>query len=123
MIPKKPKLKIGRAYFVCGYYLRDLPTPEIETWIYIGTNIFDEDAPRKEPHHYFEHPDIYFSKEISEENAMYKSDESIETPVEQQAPIRLRVADSELEGLVYDYRRLCKWVVELGSEPNADKAF
>ena len=123
MIPKKPQLKIGRAYFMCGYYLRNLPTPEIETWIYIGTNIFEDDVAENESYHYFEHPAIYFAKEISEENADYQGEESVEVESEQQPAQRLRVSDSDLEALVYDYRELRKWVVGLGTEPNADKAF
>jgi len=123
MIPKKPHLTIGKAYFMCGYYLRDLPIPEVETWIYIGANIFEEDAVEKELYHYFEAPDTYFSKEISAENAKYNDEESEETKSEQGPPRRLRVADSELEALVYDYQELREWVLDLEKEPNADKAF
>ena len=123
MIPKKPTLKIGRAYFLCGYYLRNLPTPEIETCIYIGTNIFEEDNLEKEPYHYFEYPNIYFAEKISEENAKFQNQETTEEQPEQQSPSKLRVADSELEALVYDYHGLREWVIALGEEPNADQAF
>jgi len=118
-----PKLRIGRAYFLCGYYLRNRPIPEIETCIYIGANIFEEDKAEKEPHHYFERPEAYFAKEIAEETAEYRSSETDEDAPEELKEPRFRVAESELAALVYDYQGLRKWVVALGEEPNADEAF
>ena len=123
MSPDALKLQIGRAYFLCGYYLRNRPIPDIETWIYIGTNIFEEDKTEEEPHHYFERPEVYFAKEIAEETAEYRSYEADgDTPEDLNEP-RFRVAESELVALVYDYQGLRKWVAALGEEPNADDAF
>ncbi|MBI4694152.1 MAG: hypothetical protein HY749_09025 [Gammaproteobacteria bacterium] len=123
MVPTKPNLIVGRAYFSCAYYLRKLPIPVIETLIYIGTNIYPEDADDTEHYHYFEDPDHYFAEEISAESAKYHSCAEAGCLSEQCSPQRIRVADSELEGLIYDYGRLKDWVLSLGLEPNADKAF
>ncbi len=35
----------------------------------------------------------------------------------------MRIADSELEALVYDYEGLKEWVCSFGAEPNAEKVF
>lgn len=125
MIPRKPALKIGRSYFLCGYYLRDLPVPEIETWIYVGTNIYNEDKTEPEPYHYFEHPSVYFSEEVSAENSKYHNQEQEAPDVYSEDPLqmKLRVAESKLEALVYDYAGMQEWVMALGDEKNADKVF
>jgi len=91
---------------MCGYYLRNLPVPKIETWIYIGKNIFEAEDSQDESYYYFEDPDIYFAKEIYEENIDFEDDGPDDASSEQQPPPRLRVADSDLEGLVYDYQEL-----------------
>lgn len=108
---------------MCGYYLRNLPTPEIETWIYIGANIFEEDATETETYHYFEHPTSYYAKKLSEESTENRNEDSVELESELQPAKKIRVSDNDLEALVYDYSELCEWVVSLESEPNADKAF
>ena len=121
-VPKAPQLVIGRAYFCCGYYLRDVPVPEIETWIYIGQNIFDEDQNIDQIFHYFEHPTEYFRAKMVLEYAQYDSSE--ENQVDENRPVpKLRVSERDLEGLVYDYGDLLAWVDQLKEEPNADQTF
>lgn len=123
MTEKGPKLKTGRAHFPCGYYLRNSPVPESETWIYVGTNIFDEDRTESQSYRYFERPGIYFAKERVRESRKYGTGNEV---VEEDADIserKLRIAESDLEALVYDYLSMRKRVAESGREPNADSAF
>ena len=117
--PRLPKLTVGKTYFHCGYYLEKLPVPGIETWIYIGANIHDEDQESNEPRHYFERPDIYFASAIAKESERFKHDESEEDTIE--FPTRMTIVQSELEGLIYDYECFREWVENLKSESNAEK--
>ena len=123
MIPKAPELKIGRSYFLCGYYLRHLPIPAIETWIYIGENLFDEDKAEAQTYHYFERPAVYFAEQMAEERAKYAAQEEPCEDREDEPARKLRIAHSDLEAAVYDYQGLCEWVAALANERNADLAF
>jgi hypothetical protein len=122
-VPTVPELKIGRAYFCCGYLLERLPVPGIETWIYLGTNIYDEDQASNIRYHYFERPDVYFSAQIAEENKRFVRHSSGEEEIASDAESRMRVSEHDLEGLVYDYAALRDWVNHLEDEPNANKVF
>ena len=124
MASMRLKLEVGKAYFGCGYYLRNLPTPSIQTWIYLGADMFGEDKEDQETYHYFESPHVYFEKEITKESAQYKDQEDVAEEMENKSePTKMRVPASHLETLIYDYEGLCEFVNSLGNEPNADKAF
>lgn len=124
MNPNKPKLEIGKAYFGCGYYLRNLPTPSIQTWIYLGADIYGKDEDDGGLYHYFESPEIYFEKQISEETEQFQDEKNVDKEqLDGSKPTRLRVADNHLEALIYNYEGLKEFINSLGQEPNADKAF
>ena len=114
---EKPELKVDRAYFVCGYYLRNMPIPNIETCVYVGSNLFESDASSSELMHYFKNPETYFAKEIASEH-----EDTLESQSDEQ-PRYIRIPESGLEALVYDYEGLKKWVSQLGAEPNASDCF
>ena len=120
-IAKAPSLEVGKAYFMCGYYVRDLPIPEIETWIYIGSNIYEEDKKGKDRYHYFEKPESYLASTISEERKMYANGEEITEIIDNETNRKLRVKDSDIEAFVYDYKGLVEWVTALAEQPNAKK--
>ena len=117
--PRLPKLTVGKTYFHCGYYLEKLPVPGIETWIYIGADIYPEDQESNEPRHYFERPDIYFASAIAKESERFKHDESEEDTVE--FPTRMTIVQSELNGMIYDYECFREWVENLKNESDAEK--
>ncbi|MCP4256788.1 MAG: hypothetical protein GY774_04575, partial [Planctomycetes bacterium] len=73
--------------------------------------------------HYFEHPEDYFTKEISDESAKHETQETVEDKSKNHQQPPLRVPDNELEEVIYDYQELLEWVVALEKESNADKAF
>ena len=116
----KPKdLKPGHAYFACAYFSNDKPVPEIETWIYIGANISQEDATSGEVHHYFQDPESYFFDEMlsgltPEQAREYERPES---------PVHMRVLDDDVEGFVQNLEELETFVSGLAREPNADQTF
>ena len=119
MNPIKPILQKGKTYFVCMYYLEKLPVPCIETWVYVGPSDTEQESEGKEFFHYFERPEVHYKEEIAIENAKFAMP-SEEAHQEMEKP-KMRVADSELEALVYDYEGLKDWVCSLGSEPHAKK--
>ena len=124
MTAKEPKLKVGRAYFICSFYLRNSPVPEIETWIYLGENLLSGDQAEGAVHyHYFKRPEAYFWKEMAEESGRYDLLEQVKDEEQDEAESKLRVADSDLEALVYDYEKLKSWVASLERQPNSETAF
>lgn len=124
MTPKRPHLQIGKAYFECAYFVSQLPVPDIQVWIYIGTNLGGELFP--DTHHYFDRPERYFATRMLDESAKW----SISEGSESEAAIdnlhrssRMRIANQDLEGLIYDYEDFANWVSSLVHEPNAQDAF
>ncbi|GJM08343.1 MAG: hypothetical protein DHS20C11_06190 [Lysobacteraceae bacterium] len=111
-----PILRKGRVYFHCTYRLRDLPVPEIETWVYAGTNLNGEtDA----EYHYFERPELHYAKEMATEAPGHLASES---KIEREQP-RMRLDESSVESLIYDLGGLEEWLRNLRKEPNAENAF
>jgi len=55
-------LKVGHIYFGCGYSHPRLPVIDIETYVYLGKNLFPEDHGKDV--HYFQSPRKYFKAEI-----------------------------------------------------------
>lgn len=123
MTAKRLKIQVGRAYFMCGFYLRHIPIPEIETWIYVGADVLKNDNSDGQKYNYFQRPEVYFENEIREEYAEHdvEQDSEVESTLERSSLIR--VSEEDLDGLVYDYRGLCHWVSGLSKEPNAEDYF
>ncbi len=113
------ELKVGRTYFACAYFIRNKPTPEIETWIYLGKNISSGDSESEDSYHYFQDPESYYQREILDELTEEQAQE-YENP---ESPIRMRVLESEVEGLVQDLKELKIFIEALSGELNADEAF
>lgn len=112
-------LKPGRAYFTCAYLLRHSPVPEIETWIYVGANLLDGDHRLDEVYHYFQDPGSYFMDQMLNRIAREHTHEFERAD----APVRLRVRESELGDAVQDLTELQMFVMGLSGEANAHKTF
>ena len=110
-------LKVGRAYFACGYFLRHSPIPDIEALVYLGSNIYEEDKESKTIFHYFEDPESYLWDKIVKEQP--GDAEEHEKP----KPNRLRVSEEDIEALIYDLTELEGFVNALRKEPNANETF
>ncbi len=63
---KENDLKIEKCYFMVDFYDKDLSVPNIETYIYIGKNIYGNQDNEKDSW-YFQEPDIFFDKGTSHE--------------------------------------------------------
>ena len=57
-------LHIGKAYFIAGYCDGGMRVPDIETYIFIGKNMAEEDSNRNQDSWYFQTPESYFSDGI-----------------------------------------------------------
>jgi hypothetical protein len=106
------ELIVGRAYFACGYYFRNRPVPEIETWIYVGPEKSDKDEGTV---HRFQDPATYYAEEWAQ---VVPECEEVEPPETQQM-----LVEEENLGLIYTLRELEEFIAGLRSEPNANEAF
>jgi hypothetical protein len=106
MVASAKDLVVGKAYFMCGYYVPDLPIPAFETWIYIGANVFTVDMEAAEPIHYFEHPSVYFAKEIAAETSRYREHLESDDDGDDKPIPKLSVKESDLEAFIYDYKEM-----------------
>ncbi|MFL6617595.1 MAG: hypothetical protein ACJ8MH_03285 [Povalibacter sp.] len=106
------ELMVGRAYFACGYFFRNRPVPEIETWIYVGSEKSDV---AESTVHRFQDPATYYWEEWAEVVSEGERVESVET--------QQMLVEEENLGLIYTLRELEDFVAGLRSEPNADEAF
>ena len=112
-----PKLTVGKSYFTCGYYLRHLPIPVIEAYVYVGRNLHGESE--DQTHHYFESPQTYYAEQLAKERLEYVGEE----PDDPELEPRLRISEKDVEALVYDYAGLSEFVSSLGEDPNAGSVF
>jgi hypothetical protein len=107
------KLERGKTYFAIVFSTRDAPIPEVETYIYIGKDVFGKGkTPRPEhffqsPWSYFEHGD--FAESSHRENLADKTHGHI-----------TMMSEDMVETLV-DLNGLIKALRELKNEPNADR--
>jgi len=107
---KADQLVVGRAYFMCHYFFRHRPIPEIETWIYVGP-----ESDEQGQWHRFQDPVTYHPDEYAKE---VPDGEPVELP-----DVRvITVRDEDIE-LIYDLSGLEKFVAGLRSEPNSNDAF
>jgi hypothetical protein len=107
---KADKLITGRTYFMCGYFFRHRPIPEIESWIYVGV-----DQESDGMWHRFQDPISFHAKEWLAE---VSEGEDRTTPEER--IIRVRHEDIEM---VYSLSELEEFVTTLRNEPRADETF
>lgn len=116
---KKEEFEIGKVYFECAYLCLKCPVPEIESWVYVGINIFEEDKSEIEKCYYFQDPETYFSSYIVEG---LSKEQKEEYEISEQ-PRRMRVSENDVEGLVYDLSELKEFVQKLDKDPYAKKIF
>ena len=120
-IPKRPYLMPGKAYFLCGYVLRDLPVPIVDTVVFFDSRTVAEGEHEGELAHYFKRPEDYYREQMVTERRVYLKDE-FEDPAENGAeqPI-VRILDRDLKDVVYDYEHLRAWIAQLKTEHNAER--
>lgn len=52
-------LKVGQCYFMVSYLDNSMRIPEIETYIYVGKNLYPEDGNNGRNFWYFQNPETY----------------------------------------------------------------
>lgn len=107
---KAEELILGRTYFMCGYFFRHRPIPEIESWIYVGVDHESDGT-----WHRFQDPVSFHAKEWLAETS---DDDDRAAPEERQ--IRVRLEDIEM---VYSLSELEEFVTTIKNEPHAKDTF
>ena len=107
---KADELVRGRTYFMCGYFFRHRPIPEIESWIYVGA-----EQEGDEVWHRFQDPISFHSKEWLAEVSEGEDRASPEARF-------IRVLHNDI-GMVYSLLELEEFVTTLRSEPHANETF
>jgi hypothetical protein len=107
---KAEELIRGRAYFMCGFFFRNRPIPEIESWIYVGVDNESDGM-----WHRFQDPISFYSAEWLAE--VLEEEERSEPEVR---IIRVRHQDIEM---VYSLSELEEFVMTLRKEPHANETF
>lgn len=111
---KPDELKTGHVYFTCGWSNPKYPIPSIETYVYIGQNLYEHRADMTQNEYIFEIPDKYFEQEIL--NGLTEDQRrEYETPEE---PHRVTVREDSL-GIVRDIDGLIDFLILTKKQPNA----
>ena len=113
-------LKVGHIYFACGYSHPRLPVLDIETYVYLGKNLFPEDHGKD--FHYFQSPHKYFEAEIqaakAEIHAAISEKQSEQQVKSEGLPDRdcsdnsemILIDEADLECTIYDLDGLIEFV-------------
>jgi hypothetical protein len=55
----KADLTVGAPYYICAFHDQELGIPKIETYIYVGQDLFDDDRGSRGSGWYFQDPVSY----------------------------------------------------------------
>lgn len=110
---KPENFVIGKVYFEGSFLHPAYPIPEIETWIYVGMNLFEEEA-EDENVYFFINPQKYYEDELKAAIADDAFFEDIDG--------YYVVKESDLDAIM-DIGELSAWLPELKEAENADKVF
>lgn len=58
----KENLIVGQSYFLLGFYDEEMCVPDIESYIYVGSNLLPSDKEAKEEWWYFQDPETYMKQ-------------------------------------------------------------
>ena len=105
--------EIGKVYFEGSLLHPKYPIPEIETWIYVGKNLFADDE-SDENVYYFINPQKYYEADLKQAI----DDEAFFEEIDGYYVVR----ESDLDGIMA-IDELAAWVVSLKEDEHADKAF
>ena len=103
----------GRVYFEGSFLHPEYPIPEIETWIYVGMNLFEEEG-EVEDLFFFINPQKYYEDDLKPAIA----DESFFEDIDGYYVVK----ESDLDGIM-DIDELSAWLPALKAVENADKVF
>lgn len=110
---KPENFEIGKVYFEGSFLHPEYPIPEIETWIYVGMNLFEEEA-ADENVYFFINPQKYYEADLK---AAIKDDSFFED-----IDGYYVVNESDLDAIM-DIDELVFWLSALKGAEKADKAF
>ena len=105
--------EIGKVYFEGSLLHPKYPIPEIETWVYVGKNLFSDDGSDADVY-YFTNPQKYYEEDLKQAI----DDEAFFEEIDGYYVVR----ESDLDGIM-DIDELAAWVVSLKDDEHADKAF
>jgi len=105
--------EIGKVYFEGSLLHPRYPIPEIETWIYVGKNLFADDEAGEDAY-YFINPQKYYEDDLKKAIDDEDFFEAIDG--------YYMVLENDLDGIM-DIDELAAWVVTLKDDEHADKAF
>lgn len=105
--------EIGKTYFEGSFLHPRYPIPEIETWIYVGQNLFADEA-EDEDVYYFINPQKYYEADLKaaiQDDAFFDEIDGYYV-----------VRESDLEAIM-DLEELLGWLASLKQAENADQVF
>jgi hypothetical protein len=106
-------LEIGKVYFEGSFLHPAYPIPEIETWVYVGRNLFGDEEPDGNAF-YFVNPQKYYEADLQEaidDPAFFEDIDGYYV-----------VAESDLDGIM-TIDELAAWLAGLKRAEHAEKAF
>ncbi len=104
---------IGKVYFEGSFLHPEYPIPEIETWIYVGMNLFEEEA-EEENAYFFINPQKYYEDDLKPAI----QDESFFEDIDGYYVVK----ESDLDAIM-DIDELAAWLPALKGAENAEEVF
>jgi len=105
--------EIGKVYFEGSFLHPRYPIPEIETWIYVGQNLFEDEAD-DENTYFFINPQKYYEADLKAAIA----DDSFFEDIDGYYVVK----ESDLEGIM-DVEALLAWLAQLKQAAHSEKVF
>lgn len=110
---KPQDFEIGKVYFEGSFLHPEYPIPEIETWIYVGMNLFEEEA-EEENVYFFINPQKYYEDDLRDAIG----DDSFFEDIDGYYVVK----ESDLDAIMH-IDELAAWLLVLKDAENADRAF
>ncbi|MBS3759073.1 MAG: hypothetical protein KGY61_10465 [Desulfobacterales bacterium] len=110
---KPENFEIGKVYFEGSFLHPEYPIPEVETWIYVGMNLFEEEV-EEENAYFFINPQKYYEDDLK----VAIQDESFFEDIDGYYVVN----ESDLDAIM-DIDALAAWLSGLKAAENAGKAF